>query len=173
LRQRIPSSIRPRRHGKIRSCAFFPTLIIGFADLGSRYFLLGDRFSNNLETGYTSNDGTPVTSKGTPLYNPTTDLGNAIRDKSSTQAWLDAGAKFCGGTIAGVKSKLGYLKRLGITAVWISPVFRQVKKLETYHGYGVQDFLAIEPRFGTKEELKDLVNTAHSMGLYVILDIIL
>jgi glycosidase len=115
-----------------------------------------------LETN--SNDGESANSGSTPLYDPTRDFGNAIKDSVTTQAWLDAGAKFCGGTIAGVTSKLGYLKRLGVTAVWISPVFKQVKALETYHGYGVQDFLSIEPRFGTKSELKDLVKTAHSMG---------
>jgi glycosidase len=60
-----------------------------------------------------------------------------------------------------------------VTTVWLGPVFKQVRKLETYHGYGVQDFLDIDQRFGTKEELRELVDEAHSLGLYVILDIIL
>jgi len=41
------------------------------------------------------------------------------------------------------------------------------------HGYGVQDFLDVDPRFGTREDLRDLVATAHAHGIYVILDVIL
>jgi hypothetical protein len=62
---------------------------------------------------------------------------------------------------------------MGISAVWISPIFRQVAFLETYHGYGIQNFLDVDPHFGTREDLKSLVKTAHSHGIYIILDIIL
>ncbi|KIW06535.1 hypothetical protein, variant [Verruconis gallopava] len=62
---------------------------------------------------------------------------------------------------------------MGITAIWIGPVFKQVKTdLNSYHGYGVQDFLDVDPRFGPREEYKSLVQKAHDMGLYVIQDII-
>jgi glycosidase len=136
------------------------------------YFLLPDRFSDGQETGFLDNDGRPVKYGTTPLYTPS-DNGNAIRDASGTKAWLDAGAKFCGGNLRGVTTKLGYLKRLGITALWVGPIFKQVRKLETYHGYGVQNFLDIDPRFGTREDLRELVQTAHKLGIYVLLDIIL
>jgi len=72
-----------------------------------------------------------------------------------------------------LESKIGYLSRMGISAVWISPIFRQVAFLETYHGYGIQNFLDVDPHFGTREDLKSLVKTAHSNGIYIILDIIL
>jgi glycosidase len=133
---------------------------------------LPDRFSNDQETSYVDNAGKPVISGNTPLYT-TSDLNDAIKDEASTQAWLDAGAKFVGGTLKGVTSKLGYMQRMGITALWVGPVFKQVAKLETYHGYGVQDFLDVDPRFGTREDLQRLVKQAHSMGIYIILDIIL
>lgn len=123
------------------------------------YFLLPDRFSNNTESS-------------SPLYKPT-DNGNAITSPAATDEWLNAGNKFCGGTINGIRSKLGYLSRLGISALWIGPVWKQVKALETYHGYGVQDFLEVEPRFGTREELKALVAEAHALDMFVVLDIIL
>ncbi|WP_446689146.1 alpha-amylase family glycosyl hydrolase [Rhizobium sophorae] len=87
--------------------------------------------------------------------------------------WRDAGAGWCGGTLKGLTSKLGYLKRLGITAIWVSPIFKQVAFQETYHGYGIQDFLDVDPHFGTREDLRALVSTAHAMGIRVILDIIL
>jgi glycosidase len=92
---------------------------------------------------------------------------------TSTNTWLDAGARFCGGSLKGIRSKLGYLKRLGATAVWVGPLFKQVAALQTYHGYGVQNFLDVDPRFGTREELKEMVAEAHSLGMYVIMDIIL
>ena len=47
------------------------------------------------------------------------------------------------------------------------------RKPDSYHGYGIQDFLAVDPRFGTKEDLQKLVREAHARGLYVIMDIIL
>ena len=78
-----------------------------------------------------------------------------------------------GGNLKGLQSKIGYLKRLGVTALWISPIFKQVRFQETYHGYGIQNFLEIEPRFGTREDLKQVVRIAHENGIYVILDIIL
>ncbi|KAF2669997.1 alpha-amylase [Microthyrium microscopicum] len=134
------------------------------------YFLLCDRFSNGKENLYIDNNGNQVTNGTTAPYTDA-DNGNALG--ANTETWLDAGAKFCGGTISGVITKLGYLKRMGITAIWLGPIFKQVAALETYHGYGVQNFLEVDPRFGTKDELKELVGTAHAMGFYVILDIIM
>ena len=79
---------------------------------------------------------------------------------------------FQGGTLAGVTSKLGYLHALGVTTVWLSPIFRQRGHLDTYHGYGVQDFLEVDPRFGSRDDLGELVQQAHQRGLRVLLDVI-
>lgn len=137
------------------------------------YFLFLDRFSDGREYGgFCDKDGNPVTDKQanrkTPLFNPGTDAFNAERE-----AWFESGKKWCGGTIAGMKEKLGYLNRLGITAIWVSPVFRQVTKSNDYHGYGIQNFLNVDSHFGTREELKDFVKAAHDLGIRVILDIII
>jgi glycosidase len=70
-------------------------------------------------------------------------------------------------------SKIGYLKRLGVTAIWISPIFKQVKFQDTYHGYGIQNFLEVDPHFGSRDDLKTLIKIAHQQGIYVVLDIIL
>ena len=121
------------------------------------YFLLVDRFSNGKE------------SKPFAL----SDNGNAIRNQTDNENWQKAGNKFCGGTINGIISKLDYLKGLGISAIWVSPIFKQVSNLETYHGYGIQNYLEIDPRFGSKEDLKELVKQAHSKDIYIVLDIIL
>lgn len=136
------------------------------------YFLLLDRFSDGKETGgFKDAKGGAVTNPGggraTPLFDPAVHAWKANRD-----AWFAAGKNWCGGTLAGLRDKLGYLKRLGVTAVWLSPVFKQVAKADTYHGYGIQNFLDVDPRFGTRDELRQLVAAAHALGLRVILDII-
>jgi glycosidase len=131
------------------------------------YFLLLDRFSDGNEKGYRSNDGKIVRQGSTPIFQPV-DGG-----KADESIWRTAGQKFCGGNLRGLTSKLGYLERLGVTAIWISPVFKQVRFKETYHGYGIQNFLDVDPRFGRREDLRTLVRTAHAHGIYVLLDIIL
>ncbi len=132
------------------------------------YFLLIDRFSDGNESGgYRDNDGRPVTAGTTRLYKED-DTGRVDYD-----TWLSAGGTWQGGTLKGLKSKLGYLKRLGVTALWVSPIFRQVAFEPTsYHGYGIQNFLDVDPHFGTREDFRDFVDLAHQHGIYVILDII-
>ena len=136
------------------------------------YFLLLDRFSEGNEKEFKDNDGNIVTTGTTPAFH-LSDFENAIVTEEDAAKWREAGQKFTGGTLKGLKSKIGYLKRLGISAIWISPVFKQVPFLESYHGYGIQDFLDIEPRFGTTQDLIDVVQVAHENEIYVILDIIL
>lgn len=120
------------------------------------YFLLPDRFSDGGESGRT-------------LFNRSSPATFRTTDKSR---WMAGGKKFQGGTIAGITSKLDYLHNLGVTTLWIAPVWKQRKDLETYHGYGIQNFLEVDPRFGTRQELRDLVDAAHAKGMYVLLDII-
>ncbi|KAF2836082.1 glycoside hydrolase family 13 protein [Patellaria atrata CBS 101060] len=137
------------------------------------YFLLPDRFSDGNEDGYLDLNSN-TTHGNTPVFNPQTDANNAATSDEEKSAWFKAGGRFVGGTLKGVTSKLGYLKRLGITTLWVGPVFKQVPRdAGLYHGYAVQDFLEVEPRFGTSEELKELVETAHREGIYVLLDVIL
>lgn len=136
------------------------------------YFLMADRFSDNQENLYRDNAGNIAANGVTPPY-ANSDSGNAVRTDADAAAWRDAGKTWVGGTLAGIQSKLGYLQRLGITVLWISPVLKQVAADESYHGYGIQDFLDVDPHFGTREDLKQLVNTAHAMGIRVILDVIL
>ena len=131
------------------------------------YFSLVDRFSDGNERGgYRDNSGNPVSSGSTPLF--TANDTNRV----DYEEWLRTGGTWQGGTIKGLKSKLGYLKRLGVTALWVSPVFRQVPFEPSYHGYGIQNFLDVDPHFGTREELGDFVQAAHEHGIYIILDII-
>jgi glycosidase len=136
------------------------------------YFLMLDRFSDGREQGYLDNRNLPVLSGSTPLYT-SGDAGNAVQSAADAARWREAGGRWVGGTLNGLTSKIGYLQRLGVTAIWISPIFRQVPYQDTYHGYGIQNFLDVDPHFGTRQDLVKLVRTAHKHGIYVILDIIL
>jgi len=128
------------------------------------YFLLADRFSDNSEAGFDP--------AGTiPMYT-SSDNGNAIRTPANALAWRSAGQGWTGGNLKGVVSKLPYLADMGITALWISPVFKQVSFQPTYHGYGIQDFLEVDSHFGSLADLQELVDKAHALGVSVILDIV-
>ncbi|MCX7727599.1 MAG: alpha-amylase family glycosyl hydrolase, partial [Chitinispirillaceae bacterium] len=129
------------------------------------YFLLPDRFSNGKETA----DKLLTVDLFTGKEKIKLLRGNNWRwDK-----WQESGRdRFQGGTLNGIKSKLDYLKELGVTTIWIAPIFRQRVELNTYHGYGIQNFFEIDPRFGTRKDLVDLVDEAHKKGMYIILDVI-
>lgn len=136
------------------------------------YFLMLDRFSDNREKGYLDNRGKKVRSGATELFQEG-DGGNAVQTPEDAVRWREAGGKWVGGTLKGLTSKIGYLERLGATAIWVSPVFKQIAFQETYHGYGIQNFLEVDPNFGSSADLREMVETAHQHGIYVILDIIL
>lgn len=74
-----------------------------------------------------------------------------------------------GGDIQGIINKLDYIKDLGFTAIWPSPVVEN-KTWLSYHGYSATDFYTTDPRFGSNELYKKLVDEAHVRGLKVILD---
>ncbi len=88
-------------------------------------------------------------------------------------------AGFQGGTFRGVQDTLPYLKAMGVGALWLSPVLQnRPADPRSYHGYGVQNFLQIEPRFASapdraEDELRELIAEAHTLGIYVILDVVL
>ena len=109
------------------------------------YFLLPDRFSDGQENQRRLLDRHDKRKARSPLVN--------------WKQWADSGAgRWQGGRLSGVRSKLPYLRNLGITVLWIGPVFRQREELNTYHGYCIQNFLEVEPRFGSKQDLVDLVD---------------
>ena len=90
-----------------------------------------------------------------------------------------------GGDLAGIRQKLreGYFDRLGVTALWLSPLYDNPDHAERefpapnrlysgYHGYWPVEPRAVEPRFGTMDELKALVAEAHARGIAVLLDFV-
>jgi alpha-amylase len=120
------------------------------------YFLLTDRFNN----GNPGNDGA---------------YGRKI-DAAKLRG-------FMGGDIAGVTAKIkeGYFNNLGVNAIWMTPVIENIHgstdegtgKSYGFHGYWAKDFTALDAAFGTEDELRALVDTAHAKGIRVIFDVVL
>src|SRR5438270_5508517 len=80
------------------------------------YFLLVDRFSDGNEKGYRDLKGNFVNTGTTAPFQPA-DALNAVQTPADAARWLKAGGGYVGGKLAGVTSKLGYLKRMGVTAL--------------------------------------------------------
>jgi len=75
-----------------------------------------------------------------------------------------------GGDIQGIVGKLDYLRDLGVTALWLTPLVENNMNTGSYHGYGATDLYAIDPRFGTNALYASLVRQAHARGLKIIMD---
>lgn len=73
------------------------------------------------------------------------------------------------GDLRGVISRLGYLKELGIDAIWLSPFYRSPNK---DGGYDVSDPRDVDPRFGNMKDAEDLINAAHQHQIRIIVDIV-
>jgi len=117
------------------------------------YFLLTDRFNN----ADTANDI------------------NFERDKKTAKL-----RGFEGGDIKGVTQKVeeGYFTDLGINAIWLTPIVEQIHGGTNegtgvtygFHGYWAKDWTALDPNFGTKDDLRALVEAAHKKGIRIVLD---
>ncbi|KAL2261849.1 hypothetical protein VTK26DRAFT_3169 [Humicola hyalothermophila] len=99
------------------------------------------------------------------------------RTDLSTMAPCNPDAQvYCGGTWRGLISKLDYIQDMGFTAVWISPVVKQIdgnsRDGSSYHGYWAQDIWALNPAFGTEADLRELSDSLHARGMYLMVDIV-
>ena len=83
------------------------------------------------------------------------------RRQKTDETWI-------GGTLRGIERKLPYLKKLGVTALRLSSPFKST----AYHGYSITDLGRIDPHFGSTQDLKRLIRTAHTRGMSVFLDYI-
>ncbi|HNV74043.1 MAG TPA: alpha-amylase family glycosyl hydrolase [Gemmatimonadaceae bacterium] len=130
----------------------------GFGTEDVMYLLMPDRFAN----GDPSNDD-PAVSRG-------------LLDRSK-------GRYYHGGDLAGVRQKLPYLKSLGVTTIWMNPIYDNnngLNRKETYdnqpitdyHGYGATDFYAVDEHMGDVAAFKQLVDDAHAQGIKVVLDMV-
>ena len=84
-------------------------------------------------------------------------------------------AAYHGGDWQGIIDRLDYIESLGVTTLWISPVVRNVEEdagFASYHGYWTQNFLDVNPHFGSLEKLREMVQACHARGIKVVLDIV-
>jgi glycosidase len=101
---------------------------------------------------------------------PSNDAGVDVRSKGT----------FHGGDLKGLTEHLDEIADLGVTALWINPIVKNIDGFVTgagfpdwgYHGYWADDFLAMDKRFGTEPQLKALVEACHRRGIRVLLDVV-
>ncbi|PYJ01413.1 MAG: hypothetical protein DME25_18170 [Verrucomicrobia bacterium] len=110
----------------------------------SIYQIITDRFF----------DGDPSNNNADGNYNPNGSSGTSVH----------------GGDFKGIEQKLDYIKSLGATAIWISPVVLNANG--EFHGYAGRDFYSVDPHWGTLADLQHFIQTAHARGLQVIDDIV-
>ncbi|MEN9683781.1 MAG: hypothetical protein RLZZ427_1532 [Pseudomonadota bacterium] len=122
------------------------------------YFVLPDRFEN----GDLGND-----------------RGGLKGDRLKTGFDPAARGFFHGGDLKGLKSRLDYIQGMGMTAIWVGPIFANKPvqgpkgdESAGYHGYWIIDFTRVDPHFGTDADFKALVDAAHARGMKVYMDII-
>ncbi len=109
------------------------------------YLLMPDRFANG---------------------NPKNDSDNSVSEKGNRS--LPGGRH--GGDIEGIVKNLDYLKALGATAVWSTPLCEDNDETYSYHGYGQSDVYKIDPRYGSNEDYLRLSNELHQRGMKNIMD---
>lgn len=140
--------------------------------------------NNKKKMGSTSNAEKPFIWEGANIYFLLTDRfynGDVSNDLNFNRTQATAKLRgFEGGDIKGITQKIkeGYFNNLGINAIWLTPVVEQIHGSVdegtgvtfAYHGYWTKDWTALDPNFGTKEELKILVEVAHKNGIRIVLD---
>jgi neopullulanase len=101
------------------------------------------------------------------------DPGNNQPKGAASGTYDRRGAKtYHGGDLKGIQEHLPYLKDLGVTALWLTPLYDNDNSTSDYHGYGAVDEYSIEDHFGTMKEYQELVAAAHQLGLKVLLDMV-
>jgi len=112
------------------------------------YLIMPDRFAD----GDPSNDQPTGAAPGT-------------NDRSSPKTYH-------GGDLRGVQQHLSYLKDLGVTTVWLNPLYDNSDATSDYHGYHAVDLYKVEDHFGSMQDFRNLVNAAHRQGMKVLLDVV-
>lgn len=130
---------------------------------------------------------TPFVWEGANLYFLLTDRfnnGDTSNDVNFERTWKPGKLRgFEGGDIKGITQKIkeGYFTDLGINAIWMTPIVEQIHGgtdegtgvTYGFHGYWTKDWTNIDPNFGSKEDLHELVKEAHAKGIRIVLDAVI
>jgi len=124
---------------------------------GLAYHIFVDRFNNGNPDGHIN-----APKPDSFIYGQKSDLPMYIRNNKQEVVRWD----FYGGNLLGIQKKLPYLKQLGVTIIYLSPIF----EARSNHRYDTGDYLKIDPMLGTLEDFDNLVAAIHDNGMRVILD---
>jgi glycosidase len=111
--------------------------------------------------------------QGQNIYQVVTDRffdGDASNNNADGNFDPAASKSVHGGDFKGIEQKLDYIKSLGATAIWISPVV--LNSEGQYHGYSGRDFYKVDPHWGSMADLQQMVQAAHAKGLLVVNDVV-
>jgi glycosidase len=115
----------------------------GFSAKDSMYLIMTDRFAD----GDTSNDG------------------DHAAEEAKIRGWH-------GGDLRGILQHLDYLQDLGITTVWMTPVYANEGEPDSYHGYGATDLYKVDPHYGSLGDLQRLGEALHQRHMKLVLDMV-
>jgi glycosidase len=97
--------------------------------------------------------------------------GDSANNNAAGSYNAASGTSVHGGDFRGIEQKLDYIKAMGFTAIWISPVVKNGSG--EYHGYSGADFYSVDPHWGTLSNLQVMINAAHAKGMLVIQDVVI
>lgn len=114
----------------------------GFSAKDVMYLIMPDRFARGSTAPYPHGD-----------------------DRTAPRGWH-------GGDLAGIEQHLDYLKQLGITTLWTTPVASNAGMSESYHGYAATDLYAVDPHLGTLADYQRLSSALHARGMKLVIDLV-
>jgi glycosidase len=112
----------------------------GFSSSDVMYLIMTDRFAD----GDPSND-------------------ESAEERAKARGWH-------GGDFKGIEQHIDYLRSLGVTTVWTTPVYKNIPSPQSYHGYSATDMYAVDPHFGTLADYQHLAAALHQHGMKIVLD---
>ena len=105
------------------------------------------------------------------------DADPSNNDQGAGEYDPEDGAKYSGGDLAGIERRLGYIRDLGATSVWITPPvahqwWNQATRYGGYHGYWAEDFSRVDAHFGSLHDYRRLSRAIHGAGMYLVQDVV-
>jgi alpha-amylase len=166
---------------------FLPALGLLLLSISCNTLNSGDRAEGEDEAAANVQTETPFVWEGANIYFLLTDRFNNADPSNDVNfgRTLETGVLrgFEGGDLKGITQKIneGYFNELGVNAIWMTPVVEQIHgatdegtgRTYGYHGYWTKDWTAIDPNFGAREDLHDLVTAAHENGIRILLDAVI
>ena len=112
----------------------------------------------------------PAAWKGRRIYQVMTDRFSTT-DNQNAPTCNPPDNIYCGGTYNGLTQQLDYIAGMGFDAIWISPIVENTPL--GYHGYWAKNFFAVNPHFGTEQDLINFVQACHARNIWVMVDIVM